>query len=162
MSIFYDYLETEIGKVYIVMNEDGILRIEVIESNWTKFTMSNPNIKINKKICFEAVKQLEEYFKGKRKVFDLPLIIEGTEFRKEVWKVLTEIPYGETKSYSYIAKKINNEKAVRAIGQANKSNLFPIIIPCHRVIGKNNKLRGYAGDNIDVQLKLIELEEKYK
>lgn len=162
MKVVYDYIETQIGKVYIVMNEFGIVKIEVIENKWDDFIKYNPDIKLDKAFCNEAIKQIEEYFKGERREFDLPTVIEGTEFRKKVWNALMEIPYGETKSYSYIAKKINNEKAVRAIGQANKSNLLPIIIPCHRVIGKNSELRGYAGDNIDVQLKLIELEKKYK
>lgn len=160
--MFYDYIDEEIGRIYVVMNELGIVKIEVIEDMWNKFIEENPNIILNKEFCEIPIKQIDEYFRGERKEFNLPLVIEGTEFRKKVWKALMEIPYGETKSYSYIAKKINNEKAVRAIGQANKSNSFPIVIPCHRVIGKNSKLRGYAGDNIDVQLKLIELEKRYK
>ena len=158
----YDYIETEIGKIYIVMNKVGIVKIEVIEKNWDKFIKENPHIVLDKEFCSEPIKQIDEYFKGKRKDFDLPLVIKGTEFRKKVWEALMEIPYGETKSYSYVAEKINNKRAVRAIGQANKSNSLPIVIPCHRVIGKNSNLRGYAGDNIDVQLKLIELEKKYK
>ena len=162
MKEVYDYIETQIGKVYIVMNEVGVIKIEVIESKWQEFIKNNSDINIDKEFCKDAVKQMDEYFKGERKEFNLPIVIEGTIFRKEVWKALMEIPYGETRSYSYIAKEINNEKAIRAIGQANKSNSLPIIIPCHRVIGKNNKLRGYAGDNIDVQLKLIELEKTYK
>lgn len=162
MRTFYDYIETKIGKVYIVMNEIGLVKIEVIEGKWDEFINNNLSITLNKEFCRNAIKQIDEYFKGERKEFDVSLIIEGTEFRKEVWEELMKIPYGETRSYSYIAKKINNEKAVRAIGQANKANVFPIIIPCHRVIGKNNKLKGYVGDNIDVQLKLIELEKIYK
>ncbi|MGL5352956.1 MAG: methylated-DNA--[protein]-cysteine S-methyltransferase [Clostridium sp.] len=160
--IVYDYLETEIGKIYVVMNEIGITRIEVIESMWDRFLENNETIQRDKVFCAEAIKQLDEYFKGERKIFKLPIIIEGTDFRKSVWNALMEIPYGETKTYGDIAKIIGKEKAVRAIGQANKSNLLPIIIPCHRVIGKNNKLRGYAGHNIGVQLKLIEHEKAYK
>ncbi|MGL5084782.1 MAG: methylated-DNA--[protein]-cysteine S-methyltransferase [Clostridium sp.] len=160
--IVYDYIETQIGKIYVVMNEFGLTRVEVIESMWEEFLNKNETIKRDKVFCAEAIKQLDEYFKGKRKIFELPIVVEGTEFRKKVWNALMEIPYGETKSYGDIAKIIDNEKAVRAIGQANKSNLFPIIIPCHRVIGKNNKLRGYAGHNIGVQLKLIEHEKIYK
>lgn len=162
MRSVYDYIQTEIGKVYIVMNEMGLIKIELIEDNWNEFIKENPTINRDKKFCAEAVNQIDEYFKGKRKKFDLPIVIEGSIFRKAVWSALMEIPYGETKSYSYIAKKINNEKAVRAIGQANKSNLLPIIIPCHRIIGKNNNLMGYIGDHTDVQLKLIELERTFK
>ena len=159
--MYYDFIETQIGKIYVVMNGEGIVKIELIEDNWNKFIKNNYIIR-NEKFCEDAIKQIDEYFKGQRREFDLKLVIEGTDFRKKVWKALMDIPYGETKSYSDIAKKINKEKAVRAIGQANKSNLFPIIIPCHRVIGKNNKLVGYIGDHIDVKLKLLELEKTYK
>ena len=159
--MYYDFIETQIGKIYVVMNEEGIVKIELIEDKWNEFIKNNYIIR-NEKFCEDAIKQIDEYFKGERREFNLKLVIEGTDFRKKVWKALMDIPYGETKSYSDIAKKINKEKAVRAIGQANKSNLLPIIIPCHRVIGKNNKLVGYIGDNIDVQLKLLELEKTYK
>ena len=94
--------------------------------------------------------------------FDLILDIEGTDFRKKVWMELLKIPYGEVRSYSDIAKSIRNEKAVRAIGQANKANPIPIIIPCHRVIGKNKKMLGYAGNHIDIQEKLINFERNNK
>ena len=92
---------------------------------------------------------------------NLKLDIEGTEFRKLVWNELIKIPYGEIKSYSYIAKAIGNEKAVRAIGQANRANPIPIVIPCHRVAGKNGKLIGYAGNHTDIQEKLIKFEKRF-
>ena len=81
----------------------------------------------------------------------MPLSIEGTEFRKKVWKTLCEIPYGEVRNYLQIAETIGNPKAVRAVGQANKDNQLPIIIPCHRVIGKNGDLVGFAGDKTNVK-----------
>jgi methylated-DNA-[protein]-cysteine S-methyltransferase len=109
-------------------------------------------------LLLEAKRQLEEYFKGERDEFTLPLKIEGTDFQREVWKALSEIPYGSTCSYGDIAKRINRPKAVRAIGQANKANRFPIIIPCHRVIGKNNSLTGYAGKQVDKKEILLSLE----
>ena len=109
----------------------------------------------------DVITQLNEYFAGeKRRDFDLKLDIEGTEFRKLVWNELIKIPYGEIKSYSYIAKAIGNEKAVRAIGQANRANPIPII-PCHRVAGKNGKLIGYAGNHTDIQEKLIKFEKRF-
>jgi methylated-DNA-[protein]-cysteine S-methyltransferase len=109
-------------------------------------------------LLLEAKRQLEEYFKGERDEFTLPLKIEGTDFQREVWKALSEIPYGSTCSYGDVAKRINRPKAVRAIGQANKANRFPIIIPCHRVIGKNNSLTGYAGKQVDKKEILLSLE----
>ncbi len=89
--------------------------------------------------------QLAEYFTGKRKVFDLPLQPEGTEFQQKVWKQLQLIPFGETISYLSLAMRLGDPKATRAVGLANGKNLISIIIPCHRVIGANGKLIGYAG-----------------
>ena len=90
-------------------------------------------------------KQLTEYEKGSRKVFDLPLHLKGTEFQLKVWNALLEIPYGETRSYQQIAQRIGQPKALRAVGGACNRNPIGIIVPCHRVIGKNGKLTGYAG-----------------
>ncbi len=90
-------------------------------------------------------KQLTEYEKGSRKIFDLPLHLIGTEFQKQVWNVLLEIPYGETRSYQEIAIRIGKPKALRAVGGACNRNPIGIIVPCHRVIGKNGSLTGYAG-----------------
>jgi len=101
--------------------------------------------------------QLEEYFAGKRKAFDLPLNPQGTEFQKKVWKALQEIPYGKTVSYKDIAEKIGSPKASRAVGGANNKNPISIIIPCHRVIGANGALVGYAG-GLDMKRELLELE----
>lgn len=89
--------------------------------------------------------QLEEYFAGKRKTFDVPLAPEGTAFQQEVWMALRNIPYGQTASYSDIAKQIGTPNAVRAVGAANGNNPLSIFVPCHRVIGKNGTLTGYAG-----------------
>lgn len=109
----------------------------------------------------ETIKQLEEYFKGKRKLFNLPIKAEGTEFQKKVWKELLKIPYGETCSYGEVAKQIGKPKASRAIGMANNKNPISIIIPCHRVIGASGKLVGYGG-GIDIKEKLLKLERENK
>ncbi|MGG9972287.1 methylated-DNA--[protein]-cysteine S-methyltransferase [Ferruginibacter sp. SUN002] len=95
------------------------------------------------KLC---ITQLDEYFSGKRKVFDFPIDQKGTDFQKEVWQKLTSIPYGNTISYLDLSKKIGNPKAIRAVGTANGSNHIAIAVPCHRVIGSNGELTGYAGD----------------
>lgn len=105
--------------------------------------------------------QLQEYFFGKRKTFDLPLAIEGTEFQIKVWKALSEIPYGTTCSYKDIAIKIGNCKASRAVGMANNKNPIPIIVPCHRVIGASGKLVGYAG-GLNIKQKLLNVENANK
>jgi len=90
------------------------------------------------------IKQFHEYFQGKRNAFSLPLQVQGTEFEKKVWGALQEIPYGTTQSYGDIARKIGHEKAFRAVGNANNKNRIAIIIPCHRVIGSDGSLTGYA------------------
>lgn len=107
-----------------------------------------------------AATQLQEYFSGRRKVFDVPLSRKGTPFRQKVRGALLEIPYGETRSYREIARAIGMENACRAVGMANKSNPLPIFIPCHRVIGSNGKLIGYAG-GLDKKQFLLDLEKQY-
>lgn len=159
-KLYYYKLNTIIGTIYIIKSYNGLRKIEIIEESWSDFK-DKYNLIENKEICEEEIKQLEEYFSGKRKFFDLALDIKSTDFRKKVWDELINIPYGEVRSYSDIARAIGKEKAVRAIGQANKSNPIPIVIPCHRVIGKNQKLIGYAGNHTDIQQKLINLEKSF-
>jgi len=104
-------------------------------------------------------KELDEYFDNKREVFEVPLQLLGTAFQIKVWKILQAIPYGNTISYQEQASLINNEKAVRAVANANANNLIALIVPCHRVIGKNGKLTGYAG-GIEKKEFLLNLEKK--
>lgn len=153
--MYYQIYDTIIGKLVIEEDECKISRIELLK-NEEKF-----DNKINKErdIRKKVYKELDEYFKGNRKTFDIHLKIEGTEFQKKVWMALLEIPYGETRSYLDIAKKIGNPKASRAVGMANHNNKIMIVIPCHRVIGSNKKLVGYAG-GLDIKEKLLKLEEE--
>ncbi|MEJ0063041.1 MAG: methylated-DNA--[protein]-cysteine S-methyltransferase [Alphaproteobacteria bacterium] len=103
-------------------------------------------------------KQLANYFAGKLKEFDLPLKPEGTEFQQRVWRVMRRIPYGKTQSYSELAARGKNPKAVRAVAMANARNPLAIIVPCHRVIGKNGALTGYSGGGIGRKAALLRLE----
>lgn len=104
--------------------------------------------------------QLTEYFDGKRKTFDFPYRLIGTEFQQQVWKELCNIPYGQTSSYDDVARAVKRDKACRAVGSANKANPMLIVIPCHRVIAKNGNLSGYAG-GIKMKKFLLELEKKF-
>ncbi|MCL2662279.1 MAG: methylated-DNA--[protein]-cysteine S-methyltransferase [Oscillospiraceae bacterium] len=104
-----------------------------------------------------AAMQLDEYFAGKRKKFDIPINPHGTAFQLSVWKALQAIPYGKTRSYKQIAQAIGNPKACRAVGLANNKNPIWIIIPCHRVIGADGSLTGYGG-GINMKKKLLEIE----
>lgn len=105
----------------------------------------------------KAIQQLDEYFTRKRKTFDIPLLLVGTEFQKAVWRELLCIPYGTTASYGELSKKLGNPKAVRAVAASNGANSISILIPCHRVIGSNHKLTGYAG-GLEAKKFLLELE----
>lgn len=102
-------------------------------------------------------KQLAEYFKGKREDFDIPLLLVGTDFQKSVWKGLLTIPFGKKMSYIALAKQLNNPEAVRAVAAANGANAISLIVPCHRIIGQNGSLVGYAG-GLAAKKKLITLE----
>ena len=107
-----------------------------------------------------AALQLKEYFNGKRKSFDLPILLQGTLFRLKVYEELLKIPYGKTLSYKQIAKNLNKENAARAVGGAVHNNPIAIIVPCHRVIGSDNSLTGFAG-GLNLKRKLLEIEEIY-
>jgi len=109
-------------------------------------------------ILQETRKQLHEYFTMQRKEFDIPLLTVGSEFQKSVWGGLVKIPYGITNSYAQLAKNIQNEKAVRAVANANGANAIAIIIPCHRIIGSDGSLTGFGG-GISLKKKLLELEQ---
>lgn len=105
----------------------------------------------------KAIAQLDEYFDRKRDVFDIPLLFVGTDFQKTVWNELLNIPYGTTESYASLSQRLGNPKAIRAVASANGANAISIFVPCHRVIGSNRKLTGYAGGLPAKQL-LLELE----
>ena len=105
----------------------------------------------------ETIKQMKEYFNYERKSFTIPLLMVGTEFQKTVWQGLIDTPFGTTSSYLELAKRIGNEKAVRAVATANGANSISVMIPCHRIIGSNGDLVGYAG-GLDVKRKLLEIE----
>lgn len=143
--------ETVIGEITIIDNGEAIIELDFGNN-------LNKDIEIKETELIKKVKkQLDEYFNGERKEFNLPLEPKGTEFQRKVWKALTNIPYGRTKTYKEIAIEVGNEKACRAVGMANNKNPIAIIIPCHRVIGSNNKLVGYAG-GLELKEKLLSLE----
>ena len=108
-------------------------------------------------LLLQAVRELGEYFSGRRKTFTLPLNPRGTPFQQRCWNALLQIPYGETRTYAQQAAMIGKPKACRAVGMGNHHNPLPILIPCHRVVGKNGKLTGYAG-GLDIKEKLLKIE----
>ncbi|MEZ9464519.1 methylated-DNA--[protein]-cysteine S-methyltransferase [Vibrio splendidus] len=158
-TIYKMLYDAPIGKMIIVSN--GVSLIEIDHVNHEELMTSNPD-----ELCQLATKQLDEYFAGKRTSFDLPLQPKGTDFQLKAWVALTTIPYGETISYGEQAKRMDNPKAVRAVGGANGKNPFSIVVPCHRVIGANGTLTGYTGGMnrkewlLDFELKMVNNELK--
>lgn len=153
MKTAYFY-ETSIGKVVIAENGVGITDLYVTD----KIIKDDMEIK-ETPLLREAVKQLNEYLFGKRTVFKLPLAPQGTEFQQKVWSVLQTIPYGQRWSYKQVAEAIGNPKACRAVGMANNKNPIMIVIPCHRVVGSNGNLVGYAC-GLDMKEQLLQLEKE--
>lgn len=150
------YYDTAIGIIGIAEENNFITDIFFGKvSDESKFMVNETPL------LMEAGKQIEEYFNGMRKKFDLPLMPIGTEFQKKVWSALEDIPYGETRSYKDIAIAVGNEKGSRAIGMANNRNPISIIIPCHRVIGSDGKLVGYGG-GMGIKEYLLNLEKQFK
>lgn len=147
------FYQTNIGEIGIV--ENGI----AITNLYFKGEAAGQDVNVMETALLkEAGEQLTEYLAGKRKSFTLVFAPSGTAFQQKVWKALLEIPYGETRSYGEIAKSIGQPQAARAVGMANNKNPLPIVIPCHRVIGANGKLVGYAG-GLDVKEQLLKLEK---
>lgn len=138
--------------LYLVATETHLINIQ--------FTQPQKALLQTTELLSMATIQLDECFQGKRTTFSLPFKLTGTPFQLAVWKELQNIPYGQTTSYKEIAQKINKPKAYRAVGMANNKNPLPIIIPCHRVIGSNGKLIGYAG-GLKLKNYLLELEKSH-
>ncbi|MBN8047422.1 MULTISPECIES: methylated-DNA--[protein]-cysteine S-methyltransferase [Paraclostridium] len=136
-KLYYGYYKSPIGILRIVVDESSLVALDFNED---KKKQSDEHSYIK-----EVKNQLDEYFKGKRELFDLKIKLNGTDFQNKVWSELTKIPYGETISYKELATRIGNDKACRAVGNANNKNKISIVIPCHRVVGSNKKLVGYAG-----------------
>ena len=152
--IGYAYTETPIGALEICYDDEGLYHLLFADELERKDTAAQDPECVTK-----ATKQLKEYFEGSRKEFDLPLYIQGTDFQKSVWEELKKIPYADTVSYLQLAKSMGDPNSVRAVASANSKNLFMIVIPCHRVVGANGNLVGYAG-GIPRKNWLLEHEQK--
>ena len=153
--MYYCYMDTPIGELLLAGEHDALALVGFPKGSMRR----DPEADwvYNEKPLETARKQLEEYFAGERKDFDLPLSLNGTEFQISVLEALQEIPYGETTSYGAIAKQIGRPKAMRAVGAANGRNPIPIIVPCHRVIGSSGDLTGFGG-GLDTKEALLRLE----
>ena len=145
MTLSYKEINSPVGKLKIVASANTLVAIEWEEKPGNRKRHDLLNFEPRHPILLETERQLSQYFAGARTRFDLPLEARGSEFEKKVWRALEKIPYGKTRSYIDLAKAIGSPKACRAVGAANSRNPLPIVVPCHRVIGANGKLTGFAG-----------------
>lgn len=156
--MYYCYLDTPIGELLLAGEDEALAMIGFPKGSMRR--EPEPDWIFNEKPLANARKQLQEYFAGERREFDLPLKLSGTEFQVSVLEALLAIPYGETTSYGEIARRIGRPKAVRAVGAANGRNPLPIVVPCHRVIGSTGDLTGFGG-GLDTKEALLRLEAEH-
>lgn len=157
--MYYTKFKTDLCDMILIGDENGINRLHLEVDDSPRSLEINPEWKDDDTLFLEAIIQLQEYAKGERFTFNLKLNPEGTDYQKKIWHALEGIPYGKSVSYKDIAIKTGNPKSSRAVGMANGKNPIPIIIPCHRVIGSNGQLTGFAF-GLDIKQKMLELEAK--
>ena len=164
MNIEFDYFTTSFTTFKIATYNNKVCMVD-FKSRKKRTTIDNRIQKAlnssfvlqNNDLIEQTKKELTQYFDGTRQSFDLPLLLVGTAFQKKVWKALQTIPYGKTASYASLSEQIGQPSAVRAVANANGANAIAIIIPCHRIIGSNQQLTGYAG-GLDIKHRLLKLE----
>ncbi len=157
LPITYSEIDSPIGRLLLYGTSRGLSGIFMTRHR--HFDGKQKDWKRDDARWSGVAKQLREYFDGKRRDFDIPLDVEGTEFQMKVWDALCKIPFGRTASYADIARKIGNPKAMRAVGLANGRNPVSIVVPCHRVIGADGSLTGYGG-GLDRKKVLLDLESR--
>lgn len=158
-SYCYKTMPSPVGLLTLVANDHGLAAVLWENDDPKRVRLSPLHEDTKHPVLMEAERQLRDYFAGKREKFELQLNFNGTEFQRQVWQALLTIPFGETRSYAQIAEQIGNPNAVRAVGAANGKNPISIIAPCHRVIGSNGKLTGFAG-GMEAKAFLLKLETK--
>lgn len=159
MQLYFKEMKSPVGHLKLVAHDQALVAVLWENEKLNRVKLAELKQDYSHPILQKTEQQLLEYFSGQRKTFDLTLDFQGTEFQKSVWNALLQIPFGETRSYKQIAESIGNVKAVRAVGAANGKNPISIIAPCHRVIGANGKLVGFAG-GLENKNILLSLESK--
>ena len=155
-ALTHTFVESPVGPLLLVARGAELVRLHFVSG---RKPVDVPAGSVEDASTLPSTReQLTEYFNGTRRVFDVPLALEGTAFQRRVWTALCEIPYGETISYGQLARRIGQPTAVRAVGLANGSNPIAIIVPCHRVIGANGTLTGYGG-GLPTKARLLDLEK---
>lgn len=161
MKLYLKNIATPLGEMIAVANEKALILLDFSDSKYVNKNLPQDFSEERNDILERAERELHDYFAGKSTQFSIPLQFSGTEFQQKVWQELLKIPYGNTISYQEQSENIGNPLAIRAVANANSKNKIAIIVPCHRVIGKNKSLIGYAG-GIDKKVFLLDLESKGK
>ncbi len=162
--IVYNYVNTPLGQILLASSSRGLCRLDLSRRDmdrlydWARKVFDHPVVEKGiSPFIRDGEKQVKEYMEGRRRSFSLTLDLRGTAFQRRVWQALLQIPYGSVVSYKEVALRIDNPKAVRAVGQANNRNPVAIIVPCHRVVGSDGSLVGYGG-GLDLKKRLLRLE----
>lgn len=158
MSLACKTMESPVGKLKLVASDTGLVAVLWQNDRPKRVRLAELVEDDQHPVLLKAERQLGEYFAGKRKAFDVPLDMRGTDFQKNVWEALLGIPFGETRSYGQLAKQLGNPNATRAVGAANGRNPLSIIVPCHRVIGSSGSLTGFGG-GLETKAHLLDLEK---
>lgn len=159
MKHAYKTMKTPVGELTLVASEHGLAAILWENDDPKRVPLGETRRDDRHPVLVETERQLNDYFAGRRTRFEIQLAAEGTAFQKDVWAALSSIPFGQTRSYAQIAQQIGRPKAVRAVGAANGRNPISIVVPCHRVIGSNGKLTGFAG-GLEAKSVLLKLENR--
>jgi methylated-DNA-[protein]-cysteine S-methyltransferase len=161
MKLFYTHMESPVGKLKLVASSRALVAVLWEQERPNRVQLDTPMFDPEHPVLLETERQLTEYFSVRRTQFDLPLEPNGSIFQKKVWQALRQIPFGQTRSYLDVAQAIGSSKASRAVGVANGKNPLSIIVPCHRVVGSNGSLTGFAG-GLQAKAALLALEAKAK
>jgi methylated-DNA-[protein]-cysteine S-methyltransferase len=159
MNLVCKFMESPVGKLKLVASEKGLVAILWENDDPRRVVLGDLRDDDRQPILVETERQLKEYFAGKRQGFSIPLDMRGTPFQKSVWEALLAIPFGETRSYSQLAKRVGRPNAMRAVGGASGRNPLSIVVPCHRVIGSSGKLTGFAG-GLEAKAQLLKIESE--
>lgn len=159
MTLACKEMESPVGRLKLVASPDALVAVLWERERPNRVRLAALTLDLHHPILIESERQLKEYFTGTRIAFDLPLEPNGSEFQRKVWRALREIPFGQTRSYLEVARSVGSAAAVRAVGAANGRNPLAIVVPCHRVVGADGSLTGFAG-GVDVKAKLLAFEAR--
>ena len=159
MTLFYKEMQSPVGKLKLIASSNALVAVLWEQERPDRVRLDLAKLDLRHPILCEAERQLTEYFAGKRTQFDLPLEPRGTQFQRKIWQALREIPFGQARSYLDLAKAAGSPRAARAVGAANGKNPLSIVVPCHRAIGADGRLNGFAG-GVETKAKLLALEAR--